>query len=164
KRTWDYEFLSVTATSSDDTKLNVNLRIDRVARGKSAISGTVLWLFEADDTLIVKLVILSSQSGREDDYNPTPYKVQPVSFNEYMDNYYQDLGYKNFENCSNLPDLKDGFVLPWPQGTYNFNLCAPDVSGFPDILPVGYYKLLFSLTGPVDVHITLIVKLTARMF
>lgn len=107
--------------------------------------------------------ILSSQSGRKDDYNPTPYKIQPIKFVEAMENYYQDLLYSNVANCSNIPEIKGKYVSPFPHGHYFVNRCAITANGFPDILPLGYYKLVFNIEGEIIISVTLIMKLIPRM-
>lgn len=107
--------------------------------------------------------MLTSQSGRKDDYNPTPYKIQPITFVEAMNKYYQDLLYSNIANCSNLPEIKGKFVPPFPQDHYLFNRCVVSANGYPDILPLGYYKLIFNIEGEIIITMTLIVKLTPRL-
>lgn len=54
KRTWDYEMLSVAVTSSDETKLNASLTVERVARGGSVLTGTVDWNFDTDNETEVR--------------------------------------------------------------------------------------------------------------
>lgn len=40
--------------------------------------------------------------------------------------------FQNFKDCSNLDEFKQRFVLPFLPGT----------NGFPDVVPLGYYKVL----------------------
>lgn len=108
--------------------------------------------------------VLSSQSGRSDDYSPTPYKIPDVTFNDYMKRYYDELVFPNFGNCSNIPRIEGGFKPPFPRNIYILDRCSMNGDGFPDILPVGYYKIMFSLTGQTEFYFDLIIKLTTKLF
>lgn len=46
--------LSITNTCPQENLINGTLRVERLGRGKSAISGEVAWKFDADDNLMVR--------------------------------------------------------------------------------------------------------------
>lgn len=81
-----------------------------------------------------------------------------------MKKHYQEICYENVATCSNAPNFEGGFDPPFPQNTYTFNRCEMAASGFPDVLPVGYYKIFFSFSGQAEFSMELIVKLTPKMF
>lgn len=81
-----------------------------------------------------------------------------------MSKYYDELLYKNVVNCSNLPKIEGGFTPRFQRGVFILDRCEMDGNGFPDILPDGYYKLLFSLTGQAQFSFVIIVKLTTKLF
>lgn len=86
-----------------------------------------------------------------------------MSINTAFDQFYNDVVYKNVGHCSNLPEIKGKFIPPFPQNLYEIKNCEVDVNGFPDIMPIGYYKLILVITGQVNMSITLIAKLTTKL-
>ncbi|KAH8419058.1 hypothetical protein KR222_002845, partial [Zaprionus bogoriensis] len=161
-RIWDFEALDIAITSSDETKLNGPGKVERVARGQSVISLTVHWMFDTDIKTTCAFNIYHSQSGRNDDYSPTPYKIEEIKFTGAINMKYDELVYKNFGHCSNLEEMHKKFVPPFPRKTYELRKCTPNTFGFPDILILGYYKIVARIRGEVDFSIILIFKLKSR--
>jgi len=108
------------------------------------------------------MTVLNSVSGRDEDYHELPYKVPKQTLTQFIEDYYNDLLYANLEQCSNMPKFEKKFVPPFPKNVYIFDHCKLTGDGFPDILPVGYYKVFFVISGPVQLDFNLIVKLSAK--
>ncbi|KAM8703799.1 hypothetical protein ACLKA7_008433 [Drosophila subpalustris] len=153
RRSWNFEILSIKTTSSDYNLMNISLQIDRISFSESSISGFLHLKYDADDKTEMELLVLSSVSGREEDYHELPYKTSKQTITEFVDNYYDDLVYANLGHCSNFPKFKGKFVPPFPKRNYTLNNCALTGDGFPDILPLGYYKIIVRTSGPVEVEV-----------
>lgn len=80
-----------------------------------------------------------------------------------FDQFYNDFIYKNVAHCSNFPEIKGKFIPPFPQNLYEVKHCDVQANGFPDILPIGYYKLILVNTGQVNMSLMMISKLTTKL-
>ncbi|XP_017014796.3 uncharacterized protein [Drosophila takahashii] len=165
-RKWDYEPISITAITSDESLINFDINIVRISRGESGISAKVEWNYDTTDETMVEAVVYRSTSGDENDYKVLPYSIPKQSFYEYLNTYYKDVIMKNFAPCSNIPIFEDKFEPPWPKKTYNAEKCVIDGDGLPEIVPPGFYKIIFSASGPEQPSwsFTAIIKLTNKMF
>lgn len=158
--------------------------VERVARGGSVFSGTLDWNFDTDNetevsflrcNFIVRvfndiayeqgyLILYHSQSGRNDDFSETPYRLKNMKFTDGVNSgVYNEMFYKNLHDCSNLEKIEQGFVPPFPRKIYEFRQCVPSTNGFPDVLPLGYYKIVVGFRGQVDIVITFIIKLKPKL-
>nr|XP_016940560.1 uncharacterized protein LOC108017901 [Drosophila suzukii] len=165
-RKWDYEPISLTATSSDESKAKVDLKIDRLGRAEWGMSGTIEWKYDMNVESMVEASAYRSNSGDESDYKLLPWAIPKQKFYDYVDTYYKDVIIKNLGHCSNLPQFKGKFQPPWPQNTYKFDKCKIDGDGLPDVAPPGFYKILFTQfgSGQPTWGFTAIFKLTAKVF
>jgi len=96
----------------------------------------------------VEAVVYRSNSGDESDYKLLPWAIPKQTFYDYLNSYYKDVIMKNFAPCSNVPQFKGKFQPPWPKRTYIGDKCVFEAEGFPDIVPPGFYKIIFNCTGP----------------
>lgn len=126
------------------------------------LTAEVDWNFDTDDQTEVNLSIYHSQSGRNDDYRETPYGIKKMKFTDAVNNVYDEMLYKNAHECSNLKKINGDFVPPFPRGKYWFHQCRGNTSGCPDVLPIGYYKVVLTISGQVDLVLSGIVKLTPK--
>ncbi|XP_022218383.1 uncharacterized protein LOC111071388 [Drosophila obscura] len=162
-RKWDYEPMSITGHSSDESMLKIEPKIDRIKRGEFAISATIYFNYLLDDKVMVEALCYRSSTGQESDYKLTPFNIPKQPYEEFLNTHYKDMVIKNLGNCSNLPQFKDKFVPPWPQKTYKLENCVADSDGFPEVLPLGFYKIMLTFTGHVDWGLTIITKLTNKL-
>ncbi|XP_017146610.1 uncharacterized protein LOC108158637 [Drosophila miranda] len=162
-RKWDYEPMSITTHSSDESKLKIEGKIDRVNRGEFAISATIEFRYLLDDTVMVEATAYRSSSGQESDYKLVPFAIPKQPYEDFLNTHYKDMVIENLGSCSNLPQFEDKFVPPWPQKIYNLDKCVADNDGFPEVLPLGFYKIILTFTGPVEWGMTIIVKVTSKL-
>ncbi|KAH8372123.1 hypothetical protein KR093_010118, partial [Drosophila rubida] len=148
QRRWDYEPITMEPYTSDPDKLFIDFRIKRNSRGDYNYFGYFYFNYDIDETTMVEATAMRSQSGNEDDYKPVPWTISKQPYQEFLENFYHDLVYKNFGSCSNFKKPED--VLPWENGNYTFSDCEITGDGMPEIAPQGYYKIDFNVTGEVD--------------
>ncbi|XP_016988925.1 uncharacterized protein LOC108051350 [Drosophila rhopaloa] len=165
-RKWDYEPISMSTTSSDDSKLKFDGKIDRLGRGEYGLTATIEWKYDTNEKTMVEATAYRSSSGDEKDYKLLPWSIPKQTFYEYIDTYYKDVIIKNVGHCSNLPNFKGKFQPPWPKNTYKLDKCKFDGDGLPEIAPPGYYKIIFNKFGPGQPTwgFTAVFKLTNKLF
>ncbi|XP_017077704.1 uncharacterized protein LOC108112378 isoform X2 [Drosophila eugracilis] len=163
KRKWEYEPLSIETYTTDESKLKIEAKIDRIGRGEYGISANIEFKYEADDNTMVEASAYRSSSGEENDYKVIPLSIPKQHYIDFMNSHYKDVVIPNLGGCSNLVTFDDKFEPPWPQKTYVLDKCVADSDGFPDIVPEGYYKVNFTMMGPVDWGFILIVKISTKL-
>jgi len=72
------------------------------------------------------------------------------------------LFYSDFGSCSNLPAFEEPVVPKWNKNTYIFTQCLPSGDGYPELAPIGYYKLEFKVIGQAELKITATMKITPK--
>ncbi|EDX07649.1 uncharacterized protein LOC120284426 [Drosophila simulans] len=147
-RKWDYEPISIIASSSDESLIKIEPSIVRLGRGKFGISVLAEWNYDTTEKTMVEAVVYCSSSGDESDYKLLPWAIPKQSFYDYLNTYYKDVIMKNFAPCSNVPQFKGKFQPPWPKQTYIGDKCVIEGEGLPVIVPPGFYKIIFNCTGP----------------
>ncbi|KAH8407572.1 hypothetical protein KR222_007015, partial [Zaprionus bogoriensis] len=166
QRRWDYEPIFLDAYSSDESKMIMQAKIQRLPRGLFGFSGIMDFLYDTDDTTIVgvwfpyqcpysycfslqvEATAYRSTTGNDDDYKLMPWKIPKQTFKSFLKTFYDDIVLKNFANCTeNLPESP---LDPWPRIRLEFNTCVPNGEGMPEIAPQGYYKVVFAVVGEVD--------------
>ncbi|XP_064543804.1 uncharacterized protein LOC135432196 [Drosophila montana] len=158
KRNWEYQPISISARTSDASKLEIEADVQIIGRDYWVISGKLISNTDMNDTIMVEGTGYRSSSGAEDDYKLLPYHIPKQTFKQFADNHYKKIVYKNLKHCSNIPEPEN--VYPWPKGTYIFKRCIATGDGFPELLLEGYYKINFDITGDVEAGVTIIVLLT----
>ncbi|XP_016940568.4 uncharacterized protein [Drosophila suzukii] len=147
-RRWEYEPISVTGISSNDSLISFDTKIVRISRGEFGVSGIVEWNYDTTDKTMMEAVVYRSSSGDESDYKLLPFSVPKQSFYDYLNSYYKEVIMKNLGHCSNVPQFKGKFQPPWPKKTYIAEKCVFKADGLPDIILPGFYKIVFNCTGP----------------
>ncbi|XP_017014750.2 uncharacterized protein [Drosophila takahashii] len=165
-RKWDYEPISITGYTSDESLMSYNISIDRIGRGEYGISGNADWKYDVTEETMVEGIAYRSSSGAESDYRVLPYSIPKQSFYEYLNTYYKDVIMRNVAHCSNIPTFKDKFQPPWPKKIYTAEKCVVDGEGLPEIVPPGFYKVIGNCTGPDQPtwSVTIVFKLTNKIF
>ncbi|XP_034668580.1 uncharacterized protein LOC117901781 [Drosophila subobscura] len=167
ERKWDYEPVFVSTHTTDERQLKIGSKIDRLKRGEFAISASLEWNYDVDETTMVEGHAFRSFSGDESAYKLIPLSIPTTTFSKFIDTYYKDVFITNLGNCSNLPKFKRKFQLPWPRGTYNLTQCVFNGKGLPEVLPLGYYKIFFSASGDNEQPtwgFVVILHITAKFF
>ncbi|EDW28780.1 GL19354 [Drosophila persimilis] len=166
ERKWDYEPVFVSTHSSDEGQLKIGGKIDRLKRGEFAISASLDWNYDIDETTMVEGHAYRSFSGAESAYKLVPLSIPRTPFGRFIDTYYKDVFIPNVGYCSNLPHFEANFQPPWPRKTYRLDKCVFSGQGLPEILPLGYYKILFSASGDNQPTwgFTVVLHLTAKLF
>ncbi|XP_030388103.1 uncharacterized protein LOC115634487 [Scaptodrosophila lebanonensis] len=163
ERSWEYEPKSVTGTSSDEEKLKLSFRVDRVSRGEYAVSGEINWNYDVhDDTMIEALCYRSNTGGN--DYKLTPWSIPYQKLDDFLEKFYENLIVKNVGHCSNIPKFGKKYTPPWPKNRYIFDRCVINGDGFPETAPDGFYKVVANITGEVQWVLTFVVKVTTKLF
>ncbi|XP_017044439.1 uncharacterized protein LOC108090335 [Drosophila ficusphila] len=165
-RKWEYEPLSLDTFSSDPKLIKIDAQIVRMGRADFGLTGTAEWNYDTTDETMVEVIAFRSSSGDESDYKMLPWAVPKQPFYDYLNTYYKDMFMKDFVSCSNLPQFEDKFEPPWLKQKYYAEKCIINGEGLPDMVPLGYYKLIFNCTGPDQPSwsFVAVVKLTSKMF
>nr|XP_044250724.1 LOW QUALITY PROTEIN: uncharacterized protein LOC123003170 [Drosophila takahashii] len=129
-RKWEYEPLSVTSTTSNETFSLVKIQIVRIRRGEYAISANVKWDYDTTDETMVEAYAFHSVSGDANEYKVLPWSIPKQPFYHYLNTYYKDVIIGNCAHCSNIPVFKDKFEPPWPKKTYIGEKCVMNGDGF----------------------------------
>ncbi|EDW36377.1 GL17760 [Drosophila persimilis] len=166
ERKWDYEPVSIDTYSTDESQLKVESKIDRLNRGEFGISCTVEWKYDIDETTMVEASAYRSNSGAENDYKVLPWSIPKQTYYDYLNTYYKDVLIPNLGHCSNLPQFEGKFQPPWPKDTYLVDKCVIEGQGLPEVVPPGFYKIIFIVSGPDQPEwgFTVVLKVTAKLF
>ncbi|XP_017077702.1 uncharacterized protein LOC108112377 isoform X3 [Drosophila eugracilis] len=166
KRKWDYEPISIKTYTSDASRFYSDLRIDRVGRGEFEWSGDTLWNYDTSEETMVEASAYRSPTGEESGYKLLPFSIPRQTLYDYLNTYYKYAIVKNFGSCSNIPQFKGKFEPPIPRKTYIGRNCAIDGEGLPEVLPSGFYKVIFNCSGPDQPtwSFVAILKITPNMF
>ncbi|KAH8348349.1 hypothetical protein KR084_006649, partial [Drosophila pseudotakahashii] len=165
-RKWDCEPVSMSTTSSDESKLKFDMKVDRLGRAEWGISATLEWKYDSNEETWVEASAYHSSSGAESEYKLLPWAIPKQSFYDYLNTNYKDVLMKNVGHCSNFPQFEGTFQPPWPQSTYKLDKCKITGDGLPDIAPPGFYKIIFSTygNGQPTWGFTGVFKLTNKLF
>ncbi|XP_032587027.1 uncharacterized protein LOC6581360 [Drosophila mojavensis] len=153
KRMWEHELLEAHVYSSDESKVKLNLYVNRVGRDLVGFSGTVDWNFDADNEAMFELGFYRSANGN--DYRPMPFSISNKYFKDYK-TLYDDIIYINLKDCSNLPQIEGDYLIPWPRNLYTFNNCNFHKGVLPEVVAEGTYKTVFAFFGEVNWNVTFI--------
>ncbi|KAH8272918.1 hypothetical protein KR018_009907, partial [Drosophila ironensis] len=163
---WQGRPISFASNTTDASYLDLHIKIERFGLGEFGFSGTYFTNIIMDENVMIEMRIYSCYSGNEADYKLTPYTIAPQKFIDYINTFYKDMLMKNLGNCTDLPRYPDGFVPPFPTGTYNFTRCQISGDGLPEVVPEGFYKAVVIITSQpmVELTFTAIMKVTTKMF
>ncbi|XP_034653517.1 uncharacterized protein LOC117891864 [Drosophila subobscura] len=165
KTSWDCEPKSISAHSTNEGLLKVDVRMERVGRAGFFFTGTVFWNIDMDESVMVELELYRSTTGAESDYKLTPMSIPRQTFIEYINTYYRDMVIKNLGECSDLPRYEDQYVPPWPKKNYTLTRCTINGVGMPEVLLAGFYKIKANISHPeVNQEVKAIIKVTPKMF
>ncbi|EDW36380.1 GL17763 [Drosophila persimilis] len=117
KKNWECEPQSVSAYSTNEGLLNIQLKTERVGRTGFFFSGTFFWNLDIDDSVLVEVELYRSTTGAESDYKLTPMSIPRQTFIEYLNTYYKDMVIKNLGDCSDLPQYEDERMTQLPKKT-----------------------------------------------
>ncbi|XP_030566923.1 uncharacterized protein LOC115766969 [Drosophila novamexicana] len=162
KRNWVYDPISIDGLSADETKVKVDMRVERVGRHEIGFSGTIDWQYDIDNTTMVEMLIYRSASGSESDYKLLPYAVPKKPFPSAKTPY-DEIAYPNLSLCSNIPKIEGDVLLPWPRNLYTFHLCAFSEGVLPEVMVDGFYKIIINLTGEVDWSLTIVIRIRTKL-
>ncbi|XP_017044436.1 uncharacterized protein LOC108090332 isoform X2 [Drosophila ficusphila] len=165
-RKWEYELLSLEVFSSDLKLVKPEAKVVRMGRSEIGLSGSLDWNYDATDETTVEVIVFRSSSGDKRDYKMLPWAAPKQPYYDYLNTYYKDLFMKDFASCSNLPQFKHKFQPPWLKQKYYAEKCLVNGDGLPDLMPPGYYKLIFNCTGPNQPYwgFIAVARLIAKLF
>ncbi|XP_002018541.2 uncharacterized protein LOC6592874 [Drosophila persimilis] len=165
KKNWECEPQSVSAYSTNEGLLNIQLKTERVGRTGFFFSGTFFWNLDIDDSVLVEVELYRSTTGAESDYKLTPMSIPRQTFIEYLNTYYKDMVIKNLGDCSDLPQYEDERMTQLPKKTYTLTRCTVNGEGMPEVLVAGFYKILITISHPTVIqNVQVIIKITNTMF
>ncbi|EDV95069.1 GH22995 [Drosophila grimshawi] len=75
RRTWNFEIVSVSSYSANESMLNISVGIQQNSRHEMSMSAVIEWKFDADETMMVEFRSYRSYSGYEHDYKLLPYRI-----------------------------------------------------------------------------------------
>ncbi|XP_017044434.1 uncharacterized protein LOC108090331 [Drosophila ficusphila] len=165
RNNWEATPISISGSTTNPSDMDMDLRIEHKARDFS-FSGTFFWNIDMDDNVMVEMRILSSYSGKEEDYKMTPWSIPPQKFVDYIETFYKDIIMANLGDCTDLPRYDDGYVPPWPKATYNFTRCTMNGKGLPEVLAEGFYRAEAVISSPpsLAVNLSVVVRIRTKMF
>ncbi|XP_030381081.1 uncharacterized protein LOC115628918 [Scaptodrosophila lebanonensis] len=163
ERSWEYEPKSVTGSSSDEEKLKLSFRVDRIKRGEYAMSGEIDWNYDVGDDTMIEVLCYRSYTGGND-WKIMPWSMPYQKFENFVNTFYKDIVIKNFGHCTNLPRYEKKYQPPWPKKLYVFDRCVMNGDGFPDHVLEGYYKVIVNFTGEVHWVLTAVAKVTTKLY
>ncbi|XP_017025078.2 uncharacterized protein [Drosophila kikkawai] len=163
KRMWDYEPLSINGYSSDESKLKLVTKVERVARGEFALGATLDFKYPPQSDTVVEAVAHRSSSGAESDYKLIPFNVPKQPWTDFMNTHYKNVVMPNLGKCSNLIQFDGQFDGVWPQKVYKLDKCVTNCDGFPEIIPEGFYRINFTVRNPVEWGFVLVVKVFTKL-
>ncbi|XP_073828209.1 uncharacterized protein [Musca autumnalis] len=158
-KTWTYEIKSVESSTSDASLINVDLSVERVARGVYAVSGALTFNFDVNegDAFDVEAGSFRSDNG-VNDYKVLPFKMPRQHLFSTLNSFYKDMLMETLSECSNMPVFEDKFEPPFSKGVYTFEKCQFSQDGFPNHLADGFYKIIISGHGIVEWSLTAIAQ------
>ncbi|KAM8710252.1 hypothetical protein ACLKA7_016965 [Drosophila subpalustris] len=115
RRTWDYELISISTSSSDDSKLAIQSKIERSKYNDLSFTIIIDWKFDMKDDDMIEMEMFRSPSGHEADFKPLPYTIPKIPFSDAKKNYYKQFLYGNIAHCSNIPTYEEIENSPWPK-------------------------------------------------
>ncbi|XP_017044438.1 uncharacterized protein LOC108090333 isoform X2 [Drosophila ficusphila] len=165
-RKWEYELLSLEVFSSNPKLMKIEAKVVRMGRSEIGLSATLDLNYDVTDETTIEVIAYRSNSGDEGDYKMLPWAAPKQPYYEYLNTYYKDFVMKDFASCSNLPQFKDKFQPPVQKKKYYAEKCMVIGEGLPDIVPPGYYKLIFNCTKPDEPYwgFIAIVRITTKLF
>ncbi|XP_030381198.1 uncharacterized protein LOC115629009 [Scaptodrosophila lebanonensis] len=162
-RSWDYEPKSVTVSSSDEQKLRISFRVDRINRGEYALSGEIDWKYDVQDDTMIEILCYRSNSGGND-WKIMPWSIPYQKYEDFVNTFYKEMVTKSIGHCTNMPQYEKKYQPPWPKKLYVFDHCVVNGDGFPEHMVEGYYKVIINITGEVHWVLTFVLKVTSKLF
>ncbi|XP_033149297.1 uncharacterized protein LOC117134763 [Drosophila busckii] len=159
KRLWDYEPISITGYSEDESRLKPDIRIARKGRQRPWFEGSIDWNYDPAETDTVETKVWRSQTGSEYDYVQMPYAVPATTFPDALKNLYKNMVVDNFGHCMQLPDLGEKPQLPIPWAHYVIDACVLTGTHFPERVPDGHYKIVVTFRGDFTWSLTIVAKI-----
>ncbi|KAI9584056.1 hypothetical protein GQX74_010391 [Glossina fuscipes] len=134
------ELLSIMWDVADDEMVKIDLKVKQINRTSFALSGTVDLRYEFSENTMINVITYHSPSGNSDNYRELPYHLSAKVF-DCLDKYYKET-FKNFLNCSNLPQIETEARDYKYRQLYIIDRCTLSNDAAPNYLPDGYYKVL----------------------
>ncbi|XP_033253672.1 uncharacterized protein LOC117193045 [Drosophila miranda] len=114
-------------------------------------------------TTMIEADAYHSSTVVESDYKILPWSIPQQPFFEFLNGFYKDAFIKNVGHCSNLVQSEDDYLPPWPRNVYTLDKCLVNGDGLTEIVPEGFYKIVYKASGQVDWGCILIVKVTTKL-
>ncbi|XP_061386247.1 uncharacterized protein LOC133321170 [Musca vetustissima] len=159
-KTWTAEVKSVDVFSSNPELMNfVDFKVERIERGIYGFSGNIVFNFDIaeGDSNEMESQIYFSSNGK-DNYRKTPFHIYRQHDYKILATFYKDVAMEEFKTCSNMPQFEGEFVPPLAKDTYYMDKCQFDMSGFPNHLQDGFYKIEVTGFGDVDWSMVFVFK------
>ncbi|XP_062127119.1 uncharacterized protein LOC133839536 [Drosophila sulfurigaster albostrigata] len=77
ERLWNFEIITASVTSSDESKVNGSIHVNRISFSETVVSANVYWNCDADDDSTANFVLLYIRNGLN-----TSIQVNRISFSE----------------------------------------------------------------------------------
>ncbi|EDW81970.1 uncharacterized protein Dwil_GK25378 [Drosophila willistoni] len=162
EKTWTYTLVDITVTSSDESKVKAEARIERMGRGEFGLSGQIVLGVLVPPSIDVEvLTYRSADSGQT--YKLQPYGVQRQGIYNALNNFYKNIIMESAKDCSNLPQFEGNLTEIGPD-TYNFEKCQVKTDSFPQYMPEGFLKIVMLSYGEVEVKCEIIVNIEKKTF
>ncbi|XP_030382572.1 uncharacterized protein LOC115630085 [Scaptodrosophila lebanonensis] len=161
-RTWTYTLMDITYESSDDSKLKLDLHIDRLGRGEYGLSGKVILGVDLTNETEIEILVYRSADGSSE-YKLQPLQIDRQSIFQAINNYYKKMVMASVAECSDLPQFNDTLEHVGP-ATFNITKCQLSTEQFPAFMPEGYYKLHFNGYGPFEFSSVTLLRIEKALY
>ncbi|KXJ77329.1 hypothetical protein RP20_CCG007845 [Aedes albopictus] len=123
-------------------------RVRKYNRTTSVLNGEGDIFDDLGDNYTSSLTLAYSRLGNNQ-FNEYPMKISKAKMCDFLNGPYQEYQYL-FKGYSNLPQIGQDRLCPFPQGHYWVKNWAPDNSWVPSVVPAGYWRFTFLIMDLQD--------------
>ncbi|XP_062553718.1 uncharacterized protein LOC134218825 [Armigeres subalbatus] len=143
--------------------LKANLRVTKFNRTCAVLNGTVDIFVDLDNSYSFQMKAAYSRMGNNQ-FNEYPMKIAERPMCHYINDTYrifQDM----LHDTTNLPLVGPEGLCPMPAGNYWFKQVKNIMNDVPPMVPEGYWRLSFLISGRQDIaELQVFVSLTKGFF
>ncbi|XP_062539156.1 uncharacterized protein LOC134207455 [Armigeres subalbatus] len=129
--------------------MKTNLRVAKYNRTCAVLNGTIDTLVTFDNTFTFQMKTAYSRIGNNQ-FNEYPMKLAEQPFCHFMNESYRTFEDK-LRDSTNLPQVGPEGICSIPAGHYWFKYLRHTLDNIPSMVPEGYWRLTFLMSGPVEV-------------
>ncbi|KXJ77330.1 hypothetical protein RP20_CCG007846 [Aedes albopictus] len=124
------------------------LRVRKYNRTTSVLNGECDIFYDIGDNYTSTLTMAYSRLGNNQ-FNEYPMKFSKAKMCDFFNGQYKEYQYL-FKGSSNLPQVGNDRICPFPRGHYWVKNWAPDSSWVPSVIPAGYWRFTYIILDLQD--------------